>query len=138
MITPILIAMRACAIVPAYDAEERCVGDVVRDLVRVWPERDAIFVVDDGSRDGTASAAREAGARVLVHERNRGKGAALRTGMAAAALAGFDVAVSVDADGQHPAAEAKRLLGADADRGRVRARHPRSGPRRRAARQPGQ
>ena len=71
--------MKACAIVPAYDAE-KMVGDVVRDLCLVWPERDAIFVVDDGSRDGTARVAREAGARVLVHDRNRGKGAALRTG----------------------------------------------------------
>jgi glycosyltransferase involved in cell wall biosynthesis len=106
--------MRACAIVPAYDAQGM-VGDVVRDLARVWPERDAIFVVDDGSRDGTRQAAREAGARVLCHERNRGKGAALRTAMAAAANAGFDVAVSVDADRQHPAAEARRLLDADAD-----------------------
>src|SRR6185312_6700310 len=85
--------------------------------LRVWPERDAIFVVDDGSRDATASVAREAGARVFVHDRNRGKGAALRTGMAAAAAAGFDVAVTVDADGQHPASEAKRLLGVDPDAG---------------------
>ncbi len=106
--------MRACAVIPAYDAE-RMVGDVVRDVLRVWPERDAVFVVDDGSRDGTAAAARAAGARVLVHPKNRGKGAALRTGMAAAASAGFDVAVTIDADGQHPAREALVLLDADAD-----------------------
>ena len=91
------------------------VGDVVRDALRIWPERDAVFVVDDGSRDGTASAAREAGARVVVLPRNRGKGAALRAGMAAAAAAGFDVAVTLDADGQHPASEAVGLLDADAD-----------------------
>jgi glycosyltransferase involved in cell wall biosynthesis len=106
--------MRACAIIPAYDAE-RAVADVVRDVLRVWPERDAVFVVDDGSRDGTAQAARDAGARVIVHARNLGKGAALRTGMEAAAAAGFDVAVTIDADGQHPAREAIRLLDADAD-----------------------
>ena len=106
--------MKACAIVPAYDAE-RMVGPVVTDLKACWPDPSAIFVVDDGSRDGTAQAAREAGARVLVHASNRGKGAALRTGMAAAASAGFDVAVTVDADGQHPAAEARRLLDVDAD-----------------------
>jgi len=108
--------MKACAIVPAYDAE-RMVGPVVTDLKACWPDPSAIFVVDDGSRDGTAQAAREAGARVLVHASNRGKGAALRTGMAAAASAGFDVAVTVDADGQHPAAEARRLLDADPDPG---------------------
>jgi glycosyltransferase involved in cell wall biosynthesis len=101
--------MRVCAIVPAYDAE-RTVGGVVCDLRALWPERDAIFVVDDGSRDRTGEVAREAGARVLSHAENRGKGAALRTGMAAAASADFDAAVTVDADGQHPAAEARRLV----------------------------
>jgi glycosyltransferase involved in cell wall biosynthesis len=119
--------MRACAIVPAYDAE-RMVGDVVHDLLETLSPRmgetpkppaqpvpPTVFVVDDGSRDATAKVAREAGARVLVHPRNRGKGAALRTGMAAAASAGFDAAVTVDADGQHPASEARRLLDADAD-----------------------
>src|SRR5207247_24196 len=64
VVTPVL-RMRACAVIPAYDAA-RTVGDVVRDALRVWPERDAVFVVDDGSRDDTARVAREAGARVLV------------------------------------------------------------------------
>lgn len=106
--------MRACAIIPAFDAE-RTVFEVVREVDRAWPERGAVFVVDDGSRDRTAELAREAGARVLVHAQNRGKGAALRTGMEAAIAAGFDVAVTVDADGQHPAREAVRLVEADPD-----------------------
>lgn len=103
--------MRACAIIPAFDAE-RTIADVVRGVAAVWPEREAVFVVDDGSRDGTAAAARAAGARVLVHPVNRGKGAALRTGMEAAFDAGFDAAVTIDADGQHLADEALRLLDA--------------------------
>jgi glycosyltransferase involved in cell wall biosynthesis len=106
--------MKACAVIPAYDAA-RTVGDVVREALRAWPERDAVFVVDDGSRDDTAAVAREAGARVLVQPRNLGKGAALRVGMAAAAREGFDVAVTVDADGQHPIHEAVRLIDADPD-----------------------
>jgi glycosyltransferase involved in cell wall biosynthesis len=119
--------MRACAIIPAYDAE-RTVGDVVRDTLRIWPaqqfsesaertssERGAVFVVDDGSRDRTAAVAREAGARVLIHAHNRGKGAALRTGMEAAAAAGFEAAVTIDADGQHPAREGVRLIEAEPD-----------------------
>jgi glycosyltransferase involved in cell wall biosynthesis len=101
--------MRGCAIIPAYDAA-RTVGDVVRDVLSIWPVRDAVLVVDDGSRDGTAEVARKAGARVLSHPRNRGKGAALRTGMASARVAGFDVCITLDADGQHPAAEALKLL----------------------------
>lgn len=106
--------MRACALIPAYDAA-RTVAAVVRDTLRVWPDRDAVFVIDDGSRDGTADLAREAGARVIVHPRNRGKGAALRTGMEAAAAAGFEIAVTIDADGQHPPREAVRLIEADPD-----------------------
>jgi glycosyltransferase involved in cell wall biosynthesis len=106
--------MRACAIVPAFDAE-RTVAEVVRELVSAWPHRDAVIVVDDGSADATADAARVAGARVLRHAHNRGKGAALRTGLELAAREGFDVAVTVDADGQHPTAEALALLGAELD-----------------------
>jgi glycosyltransferase involved in cell wall biosynthesis len=108
--------MRACAIIPAYDAE-RTVGLVVRSVIALWPERGAVFVVDDGSLDGTAAAAREAGAKVVVHPHNRGKGAALRTGMELALRAGFDVAVTIDADGQHPAEEALGLLSACSDPG---------------------
>lgn len=108
------LSMRACAIIPAYDAE-RTVASVVREVDAVWPRSGAVFVVDDGSRDGTARAARSAGAGVVAHEANRGKGAALRTGMEAAAAAGFDVAVAIDADGQHPAGEAVRLLDVDPD-----------------------
>lgn len=108
--------MTGCAIVPAYDAA-RSVGDVVRSLVRAWPEPDAVIVVDDGSRDATADEARAAGARVVQHPRNRGKGAALRTGFRAAHEAGFEVAVTIDADGQHPPDEAVRLLEWDAPAG---------------------
>jgi len=106
--------MRACAIIPAYEAE-RTVSEVVRAVDSVWPTRSAVFVVDDGSRDDTRAVALAAGARVVSHPENRGKGAALRTGMSIAREAGFDVAVTVDADGQHPALEAARLLTADAD-----------------------
>ena len=105
--------MNGCAIVPAYDAA-RCVGDVVRELVRIWPDPRAVIVVDDGSNDATAKIAEEAGAIVLRHARNQGKGAALRTGFRWAHEHGYEVAVTVDADGQHPPAEALRLLRADA------------------------
>lgn len=100
--------MRPAAVVPAFDAE-RTVGAVVSELVRAWPVPGGVFVVDDGSSDATADAARRAGAVVRRHPQNRGKGAALRTGMEAARQAGFDAVVTVDADGQHPIAEALRL-----------------------------
>jgi glycosyltransferase involved in cell wall biosynthesis len=106
--------MRPCALVPAFDAEAT-VGDVVSELVRDWPEPNGVLVIDDGSRDHTARVARRAGALVISHPRNLGKGAAIRTGLRAAFEQGFDVAVSVDADGQHPPEEAVRLLSVDAD-----------------------
>jgi glycosyltransferase involved in cell wall biosynthesis len=106
--------MRACAIIPAYDAE-RDLGDVVREAVAIWPVQRAVIVVDDGSADRTQDLARSAGAIVLRHPINRGKGAALRTGMEHAMRAGFDVAVTIDADGQHPPSEALRLLDAEPD-----------------------
>lgn len=106
--------MRATALVPAYGAE-RSIGDVVRALLDRWPERGAVIVIDDGSLDRTAEVARRAGAEVVTVPENRGKGAALRRGLAIARARGFDVAVSVDADGQHPADEALRLLDAEPD-----------------------
>jgi glycosyltransferase involved in cell wall biosynthesis len=106
--------MRACAVIPAYEAA-RNVGDVTRETVAIWPVEGGVIVVDDGSRDDTAEIARAAGATVLRHPANRGKGAALRTGMEHALRAGFPVAVTIDADGQHPPAEARRLLEVDPD-----------------------
>lgn len=100
--------MSTAAIVPAFDAGHS-VGAVLRDLRAVWPDPEAVIVVDDGSADDTAAVAAAAGVRVVRHDRNRGKGAALRTGLAAARDAGFTAAVTVDADGQHPADEALRI-----------------------------
>lgn len=97
----------ACAIVPALDAAAT-VGRVVDDVGTALGT--PVIVVDDGSGDATAQAARERGARVVRHERNRGKGAALLTGLREAARLGASVAVTVDADGQHPGASARAVL----------------------------
>lgn len=99
---------RIAAVVPAYNAE-RHLADVIRGLRRHVPAN-ALIVVDDGSKDGTAVAAARAGATVLRHSTNRGKGAALRTGFAAAlALPGVDAVIMLDADGQHDPDEAPRF-----------------------------
>jgi glycosyltransferase involved in cell wall biosynthesis len=102
----------ACALVPAFDAGET-VGAVIDDLRRTLDL--PVIVVDDGSSDATAETARGRGAEVLRHARNLGKGAALSTGLREAARRGFGVAVSVDADGQHPATSARRVLEGDVD-----------------------
>src|SRR5689334_10887027 len=93
------------AVIPAYHAE-RSIADVVAG-VRAAGLSDVI-VVDDGSDDATAALAERAGARVLRHQRNRGKGAALWTGFAAAR--GAQSVLTLDADGQHDPAEIPRLV----------------------------
>jgi len=97
-------------VIPAKDEQGR-VGAVVN---RVRSPADGlaptVYVVDDGSRDETAAVARAAGARVLRHRVNLGKGAALLTGAEAAVKAGAQLLVLMDADGQHDAGEISRLL----------------------------
>jgi glycosyltransferase involved in cell wall biosynthesis len=93
--------------VPAYQAEATlgAVLDALRETLGV-----PVLVVDDGSSDDTSRIAREHGAEVTCHDRNRGKGAALITGLRLAARRGFTQVVTVDADGQHPAGSARRVL----------------------------
>jgi glycosyltransferase involved in cell wall biosynthesis len=106
--------MHPCALIPAYRAP-RTVADVVRETRAIWPVPNAVFVIDDGSSDETGNLARSAGAIIIEHANNRGKGAALRTGMEHALKLGFNVAVTLDADAQHPPPEAARLARADID-----------------------
>ena len=72
----------------------------------------AVTVVDDGSTDETGAVAARAGARVIRHERNAGKGAALATGMTRALADGAAAIVTLDADGQHPPEAVPLLLAA--------------------------
>jgi glycosyltransferase involved in cell wall biosynthesis len=97
---------RVAAAIPALDAAAT-IETVVRAARRQLAE---VLVVDDGSRDATAARARAAGARVVAHGRNRGKGAALRTAFAELFAAGHDAVVTLDADGQHLADEIPKLL----------------------------
>ncbi len=91
-------------ILPAYN-EER-VGEVVRELKRLYPAS-PVLVVDDGSADRSAEAARAAGAEVVRHLYNKGNGAAVKTGLRTART---EWVVLLDADGQHPPEEAARLI----------------------------
>ncbi len=88
-------------LIPALD-EEASIGDVVARVPRALTgvRSVEVVVVDDGSTDATAERAREAGARVVSHERNRGLGAALQTGLAEARRLRADIVVNIDGDGQ--------------------------------------
>ncbi len=92
-------------VIPAYN-EAASIGRVVSDLARAaaWHE---IIVVDDGSNDDTARLAQCSGARVVRHPYNKGNGAAVKSGIR---VAGGDFILIIDADGQHPPAEAVRLV----------------------------
>lgn len=94
-------------VIPALN-EADTVGRVVAAGIEALGA--AVVVIDDGSTDATAALARAAGATVLSHPFNLGVGGAIRTGLRYAALHGFRRVVQIDADGQHPAADAVRLL----------------------------
>jgi len=93
-------------VIPALD-EERTIGRVVSDVLEHATE---VVVVDDGSTDATARIARENGAVVISHERNRGYDESLSDGFAHAIERGADIVVTFDADGQHRAAEIPRVV----------------------------
>jgi glycosyltransferase involved in cell wall biosynthesis len=100
--------MKILIIVPAYNEEESMPG-VIRDLKDHCSSAD-VLVVNDGSRDRTSSIARELGASVLDLPFNLGIGGAVQAGYLYAAKNGYDIAVQFDGDGQHLAAEVKKLI----------------------------
>lgn len=98
--------MKLVCVSPAFN-EERTVASVVKGALKYVDE---VVVVDDGSTDNTGEEASKAGAIVVRHPRNLGKGAALKTGFKVALKRGADIIVSLDADGQHDPDEIPRLL----------------------------
>jgi glycosyltransferase involved in cell wall biosynthesis len=98
------------AIIPAYN-EEKHIGDVVR---RTLQQLANVVVVDDGSTDATAGEARKAGAEVIVHEQNRGKGESIKSGFRYWLEHGATYAIILDGDGQHLPEEIPFFLAAAA------------------------
>ena len=97
--------MRTLIIIPAYN-EELTIGSVVA-LARKYGD---VLVVDDGSSDRTSEIAQKAGAILIRHGSNRGKGAALGTGFEYALSKNYDVVVTLDGDGQHNPDEIPLIL----------------------------
>ena len=90
-------AEECLAIIPCLN-EQATIAGVVSATRRFLPN---VLVVDDGSIDATAELARAAGALVIRHERNRGKGAALHAGWRWGLEHGYEWALTTDGDGQH-------------------------------------
>jgi len=100
--------MAVCVLIPAFNAGNT-LGAVLGECAGLgYP----LVVVDDGSRDATASIAADHGATLLRHDRNLGKGRALRTGFAWALDQGYDAVVTLDADGQHDISSVPRVIAA--------------------------
>jgi len=100
-------------LIPSYNPGDKAL-ETVRAARAQW---DPVWVIVDGSTDGsaeelTAMARGDPGMRVLVRERNGGKGAALLDGLIAARREGFTHALTMDADGQHPAGRIRAFMGA--------------------------
>jgi len=98
------------AVIPAY-CEEKHIADVVR---RALLQLANVVVVDDGSPDRTAELARSAGADVIIHEQNRGKGESIKSGFRHWMEHGATYVMILDADGQHLPEEIERFLAAAA------------------------
>lgn len=103
---PCLLEGRIVVVIPAYN-EERFIGSVV---LQAREYADAVIVVDDGSCDATAEIARAAGAVVVRHTTNQGKGTALNSGFCKAREFSFVAVVMLDADGQHLPDEIRQVL----------------------------
>lgn len=97
--------IKVCVVIPAYN-EETTIFDVVKGITNELQKTTysfSIVVVDDGSKDSTIAIARDASAVVISHILNTGTGGATATGLSYAEQNGFDMAATMDADGQHAA-----------------------------------
>jgi glycosyltransferase involved in cell wall biosynthesis len=98
--------MKLCALIPAYEEA----ANIARVVQGCAPHVAEVLVVDDGSSDDTARLAEAAGATVIIHKRNLGKGAAIRTGLGYVRGHDFDAVVLLDGDGQHDWNEIPRFV----------------------------
>jgi glycosyltransferase involved in cell wall biosynthesis len=98
--------LKIVAAIPCFN-EERCIGSVV---LKTKKHVNRVVVIDDGSSDATAEVASEAGASVYQHSRNRGYGAAIRSGIEKGRELGADILVILDGDGQHDPKDIPKLI----------------------------
>mgnify|MGYP001614866517 CR=1 FL=1 len=95
--------LKVALVIPAYN-EEKVIAGVIKDLNKAISSKGfdfQIVVVDDGSKDRTADEAEKSGAHVIRHILNTGTGGSTATGLSYAQQNDFDLATTLDADGQH-------------------------------------
>ncbi|KAA3601542.1 MAG: glycosyltransferase family 2 protein [Calditrichaeota bacterium] len=92
--------MSFCVLIPAFNSE-RTLEELLSRVSKILPYRDKILVVDDGSKDKTLEIAESFGAKTLLHEKNFGKGEALKNGFSWAIKNDFDFVLTIDSDLQH-------------------------------------
>jgi len=100
--------MKIGIVIPAYNVEERLQDVLLKTLTTIPGER--IFVVDDGSTDSTADVAAFHGVSLFKHDKNRGKGEALKTGFRLILKNGLDGVITLDGDGQHDPGDIPRFI----------------------------
>lgn len=97
---------KICVIIPTYNEAK-----AIKRVVMTTREQGLdVLVIDDGSSDGTPVLAGSAGARVIVNEKNMGKGACLIKGFGEALRQGYDAVITMDGDGQHLPQEAAKFV----------------------------
>ena len=99
------IFMKALIIIPAHN-EEKTIENVIEKAKKYGD----VLIVNDASIDNTEKIAKECKAIVIAHKENKGLGASLRDGFDYAIEKNYDVAVTIDADGQHDPEEIKKFL----------------------------
>lgn len=112
---------KVCIVIPAYN-EGEVIHSVVSGIIKVFKKsqlKTTIVVVDDGSKDKTTEEATRGGAYVIKHILNSGAGGATATGLSYAEQQGFDIAATMDADGQHDPKDTlegiNRMINSDID-----------------------
>lgn len=98
--------MKGCVVIPTFN-EAKIIHDLIVQIKSFGLD---VLVVDDGSSDGTDIVAKKAGATVISHERNIGKGASLRTGFQRVINEDYDFIITMDGDGQHRPSDIKNFI----------------------------
>ncbi len=98
--------MKFICLIPSFN-EEKTIGWLVKAVKSLGYDA---LVIDDGSKDATAKIAHDAGAEVVINERNLGKGSSLRKGFSLVLNKSYDAVIIMDGDGQHLPSDIVRFV----------------------------